>query len=123
MIKDCPHSIQSYWYFRDQITCEDGIIYKGTRPIIPKSERASTLKVLHMGHYAVDKMSLRARETVYWPGISEDIRHTYHHCHICAVCKNSTKRDTPVHRNTTNRLGTTGTRHLHIEKHTISPSN
>ena len=29
-IKDCPHSIQSYWYFRDQITCEDGIIYKGT---------------------------------------------------------------------------------------------
>ena len=77
MIKDCPHSIQSYWYFRDQITCEDGIIYKGTRLIIPKSERASTLKVLHMGHYAVDKMSLRARETVYWPGISEDIRHTY----------------------------------------------
>ena len=48
-IKDCPHSILSYWYFRDQITCEDGIIYKGTRLIIPKSERASTLKVLHMG--------------------------------------------------------------------------
>ena len=77
-IKDCPHSIQSYWYFRDQITCEDGIIYKGTRLIIPKSERASTLKVLHMRHYAIDKMSLRARETVYWPGISEDIRSTYH---------------------------------------------
>ena len=69
-IKDCPCSIQSYWYFRDQITCKDGIIYKGTRLIIPKSERASTLKVLHMGHYAVDKMSLRARETVYWPGIN-----------------------------------------------------
>ena len=83
-IKDCLCSIQSYWYFRDQITCEDGIIYKGTRLIMPKSERASTLKVLHMGHYAIDKMSLRARETVYWPGISEDIRSTYHHCNICA---------------------------------------
>ena len=51
-------------------------MYKGTRLIIPKSERPSTLKILHMGHYAIDKMSLRARETVYWPGISQDIRHT-----------------------------------------------
>ena len=25
-IKACPHSIQSYWYFRDEITYEDGII-------------------------------------------------------------------------------------------------
>ena len=94
VIKDCPHSIQSYWYFRDEITCEDGILYKGTRLIIPKSERASTLRVLHMGHYAVDKMSLRARETVYWPGISEDIRHTYHHCHICAKFTRTQQRET-----------------------------
>ena len=93
-IRDCHHSIQSYWYFRDEITCEDGILYKGTRLIIPQSERASTLKVLHMGHYAVDKMSLRARETVYWPGISEDIKHTYHHCHICAKFARTQQRET-----------------------------
>ena len=94
VIKDCPHSIQSYWYFRDEITYEDGILYKGTRLIIPKSERASTLKVLHMGHYATDKMNLRARETVYWPGISEDIRHTYHHYHICAKFARTQQRET-----------------------------
>ena len=47
-----------------------------------------------MGHYAVDKMSLRARETVYWPGISEDIRHTYHHCHICAKFARTQQRET-----------------------------
>ena len=27
--KDCPHSIQLYWCFRDDITYEDGILYKG----------------------------------------------------------------------------------------------
>ena len=95
IIKDCTHSIQSYWYFRDEITCEDGILYKGTRLIIPKSERPSTLKVLHMGHYTIDKMSLRARETVYyWPGISEDIRHTYHHCHIWTKFARTQQRET-----------------------------
>ena len=48
------------------------------------------MKVLHMGHYAVDKMSLRAREIVYWPGI----RHTYHHCHICAKFARTQQRET-----------------------------
>ena len=27
--KDCPHSLQPYWTFRDEITYEDGILYKG----------------------------------------------------------------------------------------------
>ena len=42
---------------------------------MPQSERALTFKMLHMGHYAIDKMNLGARETVYWPRISEDISH------------------------------------------------
>ena len=28
-------------------------------------------------------MNLRAKEAVYWPGISEDIKATYHKCEIC----------------------------------------
>ena len=51
---------------------------------MPQSEQTSTLKVLHLGHYAIDKMNLMARETVYWPGISEDTKVTYHRCDICA---------------------------------------
>ena len=47
-----------------------------------------------MGHYAIDKMSPRARETVYWPGISKDIRHTYHHCHICTKFARTQQRET-----------------------------
>ena len=93
-IKDCPCSIQSYWYFRDDITCEDGILYKGVQLIMPQSERKSTLKVLHTGHYAIDKMSLRARETVYWPGITEDIKDTYHQCHICAKFARTLQKET-----------------------------
>ena len=49
---------------------------------MPQSEKKSILKVLHMVHYAIDKMNLRAKETVYWPGIMEDIKDTYHQCQI-----------------------------------------
>ena len=47
-----------------------------------------------MGHYATDKMSLRAKETVYWPGINEDIKRTYHQCHICAKFARTQQRET-----------------------------
>ena len=47
------------------------------------SERLETLKVLHLGHYAIDKMQLRALETVYWPGINKDILKHYQSCKTC----------------------------------------
>ena len=69
-------------------------MYKGVQHIIPQSERKSTLKVLHMGHYAIDKMNLMARETIYWPGITEDIKNTYHWCHICAKFARTQQKET-----------------------------
>ena len=86
--------LESYWYFRDEITCKDGILYKGVRLIMPQSEWGSTLKVLHLGHYAIDKMNLRTRETVYWPGISEDMKVTYHRCDICAKFARTHQKET-----------------------------
>ena len=47
------------------------------------SERLETLKVLHLGHYAVNKMQLRALETVYWPGINKDILKYYQSSKTC----------------------------------------
>ena len=90
-IRNYPRSIQSYWYFRDEITCKDRILYKGVKLIMPKSECGSTLKVLHMGHYVIDKMNLRAREIVYWPGIKQ--RSTYHQCQICARFARTQQRE------------------------------
>ena len=123
MLKDCPHSIQSYWCFRDDITYEDGILYKGVGLIMPQSERKSTLRVLHMGHYAIDKMNLRARETVYWPGIMDDIKDTYHQCQICAKFARSQQKEMLQSRNTPSWMGTTWFRHILIERSTISSNS
>ena len=70
-----------------------------------------------MGHYAIDQMNLRARETVYWPGISEDIRSTYHNCQICAKFARTQQTETLQHTgNTTNHMETTWFRHFLIKK-------
>ena len=80
--KDCPEQLLD-WSFRQEISEEDGLFYKNHRLIMPYSERLETLKVVHLGHYAIDKMQLRALETVYWPGINKDILKCYQSCKTC----------------------------------------
>ena len=63
--------------FRQEISEEDGLLCKSQRLIMPHSERLETLKVLYLGQYAIDKMQLRALETVYWPRINKDILKQY----------------------------------------------
>ena len=60
----------------------------------PSLNELQPSKVLHLGHYAINKMNLRARETVYWPGISEDIKVTCHSCDICAKFARTQQKET-----------------------------
>ena len=78
--EDCPEQLLDFWSFRQKISEEDGLLYKNQRLTVPHSERLETLEVLHPGLYAVDKMQLRALETVYWPGINKDILKQYQSC-------------------------------------------
>ena len=70
---------------------------------MPYSERLETLKVLHLGHQAVNKMQLRALETVYWPGINKDILKQYHSCKTCIKYSKS-QRSEPLHSHPTPEL-------------------
>ena len=69
---------------------------------MPETERKSTLKVIHMGHYAIEKMKLRAKETSL---LARNYRGHHKHLpsmsNLCKVCQESTKGDTAVSRNTT----------------------
>ena len=51
--KDCPKQLLDFWSFKQEISEEDGLLNKNQRLIVPHSERLETLKVLHLGHYAV----------------------------------------------------------------------
>ena len=91
--KDCPEQLLDFWSFRQEISEEDGLLYKSHRLIMLYSERLETLKVLHLGHYAVDKMQLRALETVYWPGINKDILRCYQSCKTCIKYSKSQRNE------------------------------
>ncbi len=70
-----------YWNSRDELTYEDGI--KGHRIVIPAAERHNTMKSLHESHIGIEGILRRARDTVYWPGITAVLKDYISKCGIC----------------------------------------
>ena len=72
-IKEVPSVIQSYWTLREELTIEDEIILKGTRIAIPAQKQEAVLKVIHEGHLGLNKCKLHVKETVYLPGLNDQL--------------------------------------------------
>ena len=51
----CEQSVLEYWNHRDELSIEEGLIFRGQKIVIPKSLRAEMLKQVHTGHLGVTK--------------------------------------------------------------------
>lgn len=72
-----------YHSVRDELVVHNGVVFKGDRCVIPQSMRAEVLRQLHSAHMGVESTLRRARETVYWPWISAEIRDLVTTCDTC----------------------------------------
>ena len=69
-----PQELHTFWNYREDLSLENGLITKGTRLLIPSTLRRKVLEQIHEGHLGIEKCMLKARDSVFWPGISNDIR-------------------------------------------------
>ena len=75
--------IELYWNSRDVLTIEDGLVYKGHRLVIPFKERSGVVKSLHESHIGIEGTLRRARDIVYWTGITAQLKDHLSRCGIC----------------------------------------
>ena len=78
-----PVSIREYWNFREEITVQDGIMFKGMKIIIPLAMRAQMIAKSHTSHLGAEACVRRARDVLFWPGMANDIRNKVQSCEIC----------------------------------------
>ena len=71
-----PQELHPYWNFREDLSVEDGLVTKGSRLLIPSTLKWKVMEQIHEGHQGMEKCMLKARESVFWPGISDDIWET-----------------------------------------------
>ena len=82
-ICDVPMDLHPYHHAHDVLTVEDGIILCSEALVIPPSERDKVLRSIHEGHQGISKCQYRACQSVYWPGINQDIKHAIEACTTC----------------------------------------
>ena len=56
--------------------------------------RPDILKTIHESRLGVEKCPLRARSTVYWPGITNDITQFVSQCEACQKHQKRTQKET-----------------------------
>ncbi len=72
--KDVPVDIAHYFSFQDELSIQDGLVFRGERVVIPESLQGDLTKRIHSSHLGIEGCLRRARECLYWPGMNEHIR-------------------------------------------------
>ena len=89
-------ALKQFWQFREQLWIGDDVVFKGDQILIPLALRPAILEVLGSAHQGEVAMNDRAREILFWPGITNDIRAVKRNCMACWVSAPSQPRSEPV---------------------------
>ena len=81
--KDVSVLLTPYFAFSDELSVQDGIIFKGERVVVPQAIRGETKKQIHAAHLGINGCITWARETLFWPGMADDMRTFISSCETC----------------------------------------
>ena len=84
--KEVPSVLQPYWTFRKELMIEDGTVLTDTQSVVPTKKCEAVLKLIHEGHLGLNKYKLRAKDTVYWSGLNDQLERLILNCEPCLKC-------------------------------------
>jgi len=87
-------NLKPYWSVKDELTIHNGLLLRGNRIVIPSSLQEDILQKLHEGHQGIVKTQLRARTSVWWPGVTKQIQCFIQKCKTC--CKSFPTQTEPL---------------------------
>ncbi|XP_039610078.1 uncharacterized protein K02A2.6-like [Polypterus senegalus] len=92
-IDNVPVAVQQFFHFKNELSEHNGILTRGSRMLIPDVLRADILNRIHDGHQGLTKCRERARISVWWPGISSEIKQKVQSCQICLEMKQTQQKE------------------------------
>ena len=72
-VADISPDVKRFYSQHHEIVFNHDLLLKGERIIVPASLRSEMKHLIHQGHLGVAKCKLRAHQSVYWPGISQEV--------------------------------------------------
>lgn len=78
-----PKELTPFFNFLDELVIQDGLIFKGNRVLIPKAMQRRMVEMIHGAHSGVNACVAKARELMFWPGMTSQIRDHVSNCLAC----------------------------------------
>ena len=91
---EVPDAARPYFDFRHQMTVQDQLIFKGPVVVIPAALRSEMMAKCHATHIGIEGCLRRARESMYWPRMSSDLKDYIAKCDVCLAHQNSPAKET-----------------------------
>jgi hypothetical protein len=88
-----PNELRPYVTFADELIVSGGLVYKGNRVVIPRGARDDILQRIHASHIGINGCIRRAREAVYFPGITAAIKEMVSKCPVCVRYQNEQQKE------------------------------
>lgn len=82
-IHDVEESMRPYFKIKNDLTTQNGLVFKGERTVIPRALRTDMLKRLHYAHSGIENSTKLVRDIMYWPGIGEQLKRIVGQCESC----------------------------------------
>lgn len=94
--KQIPECLKPYFTKRNELSIEEGCLYRGIRVIVPTKLRNKILQELHKGHQGMVRMKALARSHVWWPTIDTQLEESVKSCSSCQESRNAPAK-APLH--------------------------
>eukprot|EP00105_Crassostrea_gigas_P036725 XP_019920873.1 PREDICTED: uncharacterized protein LOC109618082 [Crassostrea gigas] len=85
--------ISPYYDIKDELSIQNGVIFKGDRAVIPQALRKDMLKRTHASHLPIEGCLRRARESIYWPQMNDEVIDFIEKCEICRTFDSNQGRE------------------------------
>ena len=94
--KEVPESMLQYFNCREELSITDGVIMRGERVVIPSKMRKEMKKRVHTGHMGINSCLRLAKDVMFWPRMTSDIRHYIETCGTCATFSDKQPRESII---------------------------
>ena len=92
-----------FFHVRDELVTTDGLVFPGDRLVVPTSLRRQMLIELHAAHQGLESSMRRARESIYWPHITQELRDHITRCDACSTYQDKQPKEPLVSHEVPNR--------------------
>ena len=86
--------VKKYCSVASELCLVDGLLLRGSRIVIPASLQEEIVQKLHTGHLGITKTLEKARISVWWPGITSQLKEAVQNCATCI--KERSQRPEPL---------------------------